>query len=428
MRKILVLCLMITLVGCNLGSSSAENDESQLPTNTPSDAQSVETTENVSLQPTRTPQPTALPIPTSNLPNNNTNTNVQTTTNDDTPVIDYGDPVFAPLAGSDRGFGVSIGDDGTISGTGVTMFDLSTYQYSQNPINPAQYAVIDQAGMLYIRQPQGDFRVEQGPYTQFPAQTRDTNNSPAIQSIWSPNGQYVAFLVDPAQEASAGLWYFQPNEFGPIQLIVDCPFEGYRGCMIVQPGADNLPRWKSLDVAFSPDSQQLLLTLDLPTEGRQGILTIGVTRNERIRDLRPEILMYEYGSWGADGRILTSGRNPQGLVNVAWINSNGTPSEQVFDASSNGLWMGWAVESANGQIYALGALGAGNTSLAIYDMNGEALTPPIGTTFPERVVWNAERTGVIIESAGRQYIATIYGQVVEITAQSGGYAVNWITN
>lgn len=426
MHKLMMLLLMISLVGCNLGSS--DNSESQIPTNTPIDAQSLETPEVVSLQPTRTLQPTALPIPTSNLPNNNTNTNSQTTGNTGTLAINYGDPVFAPLAGSDRGFGVFLGDDGTINGAGVTMFNLSTYHYSQNPVNPAQYAVVDQSGMLYIRQPQGDFRVEQGPYTQFPAETRETNNSPATQSIWSPNGQYVAFLVDPAQEASAGLWYFQPNQFAPIQLVVDCPFEGYRGCMIVQPGADNLTRWKTLEVAWSPNSQQLLLTLNLPTEGRQGILTIGVTRNERIRDLRPEILMYEYGSWGVDGRILTSGLNPQGVVNVAWINSNGTLSEQVFAPSINGLWMGWAVERPNGDIVALGTIGAGNTPLAIYDMNGEALTSSIGTTFPDRVVWNADRTGVIVESGGRQYIATIYGQVTEITAQSGGYVVNWVTN
>ena len=439
MRKVLIFILFMTiLTGCNLSSSSnAEAEESPIITNTPIDldleSESADEVEENQLLPTRTPQPTALPDPNAPPPTSVDNTNNTTTTTVTAQQVDptaipqqASAPIFSPVSGGQRVFGVNVDDTGSISGSGITLFDIGTRHFSQNPVNSDTYAVIDQLGMFYIRRPQGDFRVEQGPYTQFPATSLETNNSPAVMSTWSQNGQNLAFLVDPAQEASAGLWWFEPGNFAPIQLIVDCPFEGYRGCMIVQPGADNLIRWESLFVEWAPNNTQMLVTLNLPTEGRQGILITEATRNERVRDQRPEIWFYDYGSWGVDGRILTSGRNPQGAINVAWINPDGSRSEQIFAASSNGLWMGWAVQRPSGDIVALGAQGSGGTPVAIYDMNGNALTDLIGTAFPDRVVWNADRSAVIVEAGGRQYVATVNGQVVEITAQSTGYSVNWV--
>jgi hypothetical protein len=87
--------------------------------------------------------------------------------------------------------------------------------------------------------------------------------------------------------------------------------------------------------------------------------------------------------------------------------------------------MGWAVQRPNGDILALGSAGAGG-AVAIYNMNGAALTSPIGDAFPQRVEWSPARDAVLIEVNGRRFVATIDGQVTEITTQTTGRAVNWV--
>ena len=146
----------------------------------------------------------------------------------------------------------------------------------------------------------------------------------------------------------------------------------------------------------------------------------------RSRDNRPPVILYDYGTWGTDGRILASGRNPDGASVVAWINSDGNLNEMVYNASANGLWMGWAVERPNGDIVALGAPGAGNSALAIYNMNGTALTLPIGGGFPQRVVWSPDVDAVLVEVNGQRFVAGLDGQIIDITAQTAGAVVNWI--
>lgn len=428
MRKftlIAVLMLTTMLTACNLAGTSDDDSEAPLLTSTPG-AEAEITEESAFTETTRTPFPTQLPIATAD-------TNAQTDSDTDTSVTSQTIDVFAPpqidpLAADENTFSLQV--DGGVHGDGLNLLQVQTMHYAQNPVNRDLYSVIDTSGMLYITGPNGTgaYRIEQSPYTQFPATSLAENNAAARMSEWSTNGQYLAFIVRAEQQASDGVWYFEPGQWGPLQLIVDCPFDGFIGCNIVRPNPNDptpIRFWVSQDLHWSADSQTILVNTILPEQGRGGIMVMPITRFERVRDERPPILLYDYATWGADGRILASGLDPNGTANISWIDANGTVLENVYPADQNGLWLGWAVERPDGSIVALG--GANNTgAVAIYDMDGNAMTAPIGASFPERVVWSPDRSSVIVETQGQQFIASVDGQITNITSSVGNTAINWL--
>lgn len=433
MRKFtMVMCItgLLLLAGCNLSGSPEQDNEQALATPTVETLDIEETAEVQNVQPTRTPFPDApTALPTLNNSSGTTGNNTSTTSNTTSQQIQqFSAPVLDVPAQGEHAFSLRV--DGGVNGDGLNLLPLATMYYAQNPVSQNTFAVIDTSGNLYITSPNGAnaFRIEQGPYTQYPAASLETNNAAARVVAWSPSGQYLAFIVRNEQQASDGVWYFEPGQFGPLQLIVDCPFEGFIGCNIVQPSPDdpiNIRQWTSKEIYWSPDSNTLLVNVNLPQHNRRGIIIMPITRFERVRDMRPPVHLYDFGTWGADGRILASGAGPDNTVNVMWLGADGTAQDVVYPASQNGLWMGWAVERPNGDIIALGAPTA-NQAVAIYDMNGNALTEPIGIGFPERVEWSPDRSGVIVEMQGRQYIATIDGQITDITVPTGNTAINWV--
>lgn len=435
MQKLWIIILILLLAGCNLPNNKEDEEEPieiTLETQTPQ----ITSTPTVTIQPTRTPFPTPGAVPTSRnspteLPGVNVTAQVApvaTTSNGNGTSVSVSvpasAPVIQPILDGQRGVLLDTSANGII-GEGYNTLQVEIAHIAQNPANSAQFSIIDTTGMLYVSglNATNAYRVEQGPYTQYPAVSREENNAIAFMSTWSPNGQYLAFAMNAEKNASDGVWYFEPGVFAPLQLIVDCPFEGFIGCNIVRP-PDDVRFWKSKDVHWSPNSQTLLIVAELPQLGRGGLMVRDITRNERIRDERPPMIFYDYGTWGADGRILASGRNPNGAYGVYWLNRDGSLSETVF--SQNGLWLGWAVEQPDGAIVALGRSGDANGAVAIYDMTGTALTSPIGDGFPQRVVWSADGAAVLVEVNGRQFVATTSGLVTEISSQTGNRAVNWV--
>jgi hypothetical protein len=315
-----------------------------------------------------------------------------------------------------------------VTGGGLNLFNFPILQYAAN-LTDNRFSVIDTAGNLFITQAGGvnAIRIDQSPYSQYPAANREQNNAAAEFTAWSPNGQYLAFIVNGDKQAADGVWFFQPGQFGPIQLLVDCPTQGFIGCNIVRPSPqDNIGQWESREIYWSIDSQILLVNVNLPARARRGILIVGVTRDEHVRDQRSPIWLYDYGSWGGDGGILASGRNPDGVSGVFWLNQLGALRQTVFNASASGLWMGWAVQQPGGQIVALGRPGNPDGPVAIYNASGTALTGLIGDGFPQRVVWSPDRKAVLIETSGHQYVADTSGQITDIAAYTGGLTVNWV--
>ncbi|GAB4339442.1 MAG: hypothetical protein Kow00117_20400 [Phototrophicales bacterium] len=428
MYKILILFILLLATGCNLPNSQEELQEETLvlTQQTP--------TPTITTQPTRTPLPTLEEVPTSYnpptpLPTANLNTSPQATPNNTNAAVSVSvtvapnPPLIQPIQNEQRAVLLTTSPEG-ILGQGYNTLQIDIAHIAQNPANASQFSIIDTTGMLYISglNATNAFRVEQGPYTQYPALSREENNAIALLSTWSPNGQYLAFIIHAEKNASDGVWYLEPGQFAPLQLIVDCPFEGFIGCNIVRP-PDDVRFWISREIYWSPNSQTLLINAELPQRGRRGLMIRDITRNERIRDERPPMIFYDYGTWGADRRILASGRNPDGIAGVYWLNRDGSLNEIIF--AQNGLWLGWAVEQPDGAIVALGRMGQPDGAVAIYDMTGTALTPPIGDGFPQRVVWSPDANAVLVEVNGRQYVATTSGLVSEISSQTGNLPVNW---
>lgn len=328
-----------------------------------------------------------------------------------------------------RAFALST--DGGISSTGFNLLDDTTL-FMRNPVDPNLYVTTDGTGNMYLTgvNGAGAYRPDMSPFSQFYAPTRDENDAYVSAVAWSPDGRYLAFIVAGRKVAKDGVWFFQPGQFPPIQLMVDCPSSGFPGCSITS-NPTNPDLWQSMILRWSPNSDSILVNLQLPGEGRDGIIVLNVTSNERARDVRPPVYRYDFGTWSADGsRILVSGHGEDGHVFVGWINRDGSFSELLYDAEANGLWMGFANPSRGGAIYALGApgdRGGPREPLRIYNMSGVALTDPIGEGYPQRAEWSPDGSAVFLQSNGRQYIANINGDVREITGQvAGARAVNWV--
>jgi hypothetical protein len=339
-------------------------------------------------------------------------------------------PTLIPLNTQTMAFAIS-----TVGGVSTSRFNLlgDTTLFERNPANPAEFATTDSSGLLYLTGVNGSgaARIDVSPFSEFIPQSRDENNAYVAAIAWSPNGQYLAFIVNGDKLANDGVWFFTPGAFPPNQLLVDCPNPGFPGCAIVNNGSDP-DTWESRSLAWSPGSDTILVGAWLSGESRAGLVIVPVSRNERARDTRPPVFRYQYGIWeNGGGRVLVSGASPDGHVFVGFINRDGSFSELVYDAEANGLWMGFANQARDGSVYALGAPGGRGgpaEALRIYAMNGQALTGAIGDGFPQRVEWSPDGSAALVVVNGRQYVARINGEVSEITGQaSGARAVNWVS-
>lgn len=336
-------------------------------------------------------------------------------------------PTLAPINPAVRAFALST-DGGLVRG-GLGLIQNATL-FERNPANPAQYAVTDSSGLLYFTGLNGENarRIDQSPFSQFVPLSRAENNAFVADIAWSPDGQYLAFLVDGDKLPVDGVWFFAPGQFPPLQLLVDCPMPGHPGCSIVtSPAGPDL--WASLALDWSRDA--LLVRTWMPSKNRAGLTVLPVTRDESIRDARPPVYAYDYGSWSNDGnRILVSGSGPDGNVYLGWINRDGSFSELVFAARDVGLWVQNAVQRPDGSIVTLGAPyaeGGPGAPMRIYNAAGIPITGPIGAASPQRVEWSPDRSAVLLIVNGRAWLADVNGTVADISAEvAGANAINWV--
>ncbi|MBI5670719.1 MAG: hypothetical protein HZC41_22225 [Chloroflexi bacterium] len=327
------------------------------------------------------------------------------------------------------------------STAGLTGFNLpgdnpDPTLFARNPRDFNLFASTDAAGNLYLGGTI-NHRLNSSPFMQeITPQTREENNAYVSAIAWSPDGNQMAFIVAGRRLADDGVWVFDLTTLDPLQLLVDCPTPDFPGCIITS-NRENPDYWESRWLQWSPTSDALLVGVHIPQENRDGIVILPRSYEEKFRDVRPPIFRYQFGTWEImqqerDERILVSGAGPDNHVYIGWINRDGTFSELVYDAEANGLWMGYANQAADGQIYALGAPGDRNgprEPLHIYNMAGQAITPAIGGSveMPERVEWSPDGTQVFVQTGGQQFIASINGEVRDITGQvAGARAVNWV--
>ena len=246
----------------------------------------------------------------------------------------------------------------------------------------------------------------------------DQNRNRIVELDWSADGQQFSFRIDTPSRldnGAAGVWFWQPID-DPVhgttyQIIRDCVKPGYSPCNFVNPSSAR--HWKTINVQWSPTqgSNSLLLTLQLPQEGRNAIAVAQAVRDPNYAQNAPNFVRYDYGHWNLDGfGITVSGRRPDGRVIIGAVNNDLSGEQVILDASARGLWVRDAVRRPNGQYVALGRPGGpGSGPLALYDGNGNQLTGFIGDAAPEAVRWYPIRSLVVVTIRGRQYTVQVEG-------------------
>lgn len=301
-------------------------------------------------------------------------------------------------------------------------FAVDTRFFAPNPVFANSYALTDSFGMIYYQTPNGD----EGTFTfapffdGFSVGSAEENKNFVTYMAWSPNGQFLAYLVNPpagTDNVNAGVWYWQPaleSQNDPTYtLLRDCAFTGQLSCGLVNGRPANF--WRSLKFEWAPDSGGLLVTLELPEEGRRALAVVAAVRDASYANNAPAAFQrYDSGYWVSGSQILVSGRRPSdGRVVIAYVDRNLNGEQVIFDASAAGVWVQDAVQRPNGQIVAFGKACCPDGPLSLVDGAGNALTGPIGDGLPQRVEWFRDRSGAVLHINGRQYRVLVDSRRVE---------------
>ena len=309
-----------------------------------------------------------------------------------------------------------------------------TGEFWRSPVDPSDFVVISDIGLLYTKDGEEVFRPSAPPFDPVNIDTREQNDNFVTDVAWNPNGENFAFIVDgdlyhpQPRLLNDGVWFYDWNTNAMRKLVIDCPYPEHRGCLFTA----NRSFWsESTDLEWSPDGSTLLVRVNVTRwfdgwEGFKGALL--VVPPDQNPEVQPTELIYDYGSWSNDGqRIVVSGRSQHGPIFIGTVNPDGSDERILWNAGEAGWWVQHAVQRSDGQIVALGRPGDRNGPMQIIDQNGNPLTGPIGTNTPENVVWSPDRGAVLIEVEGQRYVAFIDGRVENITDRlAGATAVNWV--
>ncbi|TVR24884.1 MAG: hypothetical protein EA396_00350, partial [Anaerolineaceae bacterium] len=296
--------------------------------------------------------------------------------------------------------------------------------FARNPANPDQYVQTSENGVLTINTGAGD-QIPAKPFSPFVAQVSapEQNDYFVTAVAWSPNGRYVAFVVDggrgghPDPTGEDGVHLLDTQTGDSRALVRDCPREGHPGCIL---GGGRDFEAHSVDLHWSPDGTRLIVRQHIPDSGRGALL---ITPLDQSSERQPPTLRFDYGAWTNDGgRIVVSGRSAAHGVIIGTVAPDGDDLRVVLDGSSRGLWLQDAVQRPDGSFVALGRPAA-ESAVRIIDGNGNFLTPPIGDGAPQSVTWNAERSAVTVIVDGRGYVAYTDGRVVADSAGGDGATI-----
>ena len=293
-----------------------------------------------------------------------------------------------------------------------------------NPLDSNSWVRTDYTGLLRFR-PIGvgheDVLTYSPFHAGFSASSIEQNKYRIVELDWSADGRQFSFRIDTPpglDNSAAGVWFWQPIldriHGATYQIIRDCVAPGYNPCNFVNPSSAQ--HWKTIDVQWSPTpgSNSLLLTLQLPQEGRNALAITQAVRDPGYANNAPHFVRYDYGHWNLEGRGITvSGRRPDGRVIIGEVNNDLSGERLILDASARGLWVRDAVRRPNGQYVALGRPGGpGSGPLAVYDGNGNQLSGFIGDAAPEAVRWYPNRNLVVVTVNGRQYTVQVQGGTI----------------
>lgn len=292
--------------------------------------------------------------------------------------------------------------------------------FAPNPAFPESFARTLPSGLLVFTPPGG---AEQ-PFTFSPfyqgydAPDARSNKNYVSDIVWSPDGVKLAYLIAPPPDTdniAAGVWFWQPEQSlstdPSYALLHDCPAQGWLSCGLVSGRPAN--HWRSLKVAWSPDSNRLLVTLDLPEEGRGAIAVVDAVRDAQYANNAPPIARYDSGNWLRDGRLLVSGRRPSdGRVIIGTVNADFSDERVILDATASDLWVQDAVERSDGSIVAFGRPCCPGGALRLYRADGVPMGDFIGDNAPESIQWASNGDYAVVTVDGVQYV---------VNARTGGF-------
>jgi len=290
---------------------------------------------------------------------------------------------------------------------------------ARNPTNPNEFAAVDPVGLLYlVNIATGERRrMEFSPFSQFAAGSFNDNKTQVREIAWAPDGAALAFRITSNEagrnDGNDGVWYWQREQTQAtdptFHLLRDCP----PGCGLVSNPSDP-DQWIARTFTWSPNSGAVLIEVDLPTEGRRGIVVSQRRRDSEQARTRPPVCRYDTGNWADNGQqIIASGNGPNGQPALHVINQD---CSVVNNIGTSGLWMQNAVERPNGQIVALGSPNGQNSAMRLYAANGNPLSDVIGDGPPQRVTWNAARDSVLVVVNGRTFVVQLRGGSWQVNA------------
>jgi hypothetical protein len=328
-----------------------------------------------------------------------------------------------------------IGVDGSLAvGRGLDLIPgLNTTLFARSPTNPNNYALTNPVGTLFTRSATGANRPSTYPFISEEFYSLLDNNLYVREIAWAPNGQRFAFIIDGDLHTQGrpldddGVYYMDWGSNTSHKLLHDCPDEAHR-CYF---GGSIETYFQSVTLEWSPQSDMLLVTVDLPEwraasgERKGGLFFVSTGQSP---DSQPPSALYDYGSWTVDGqRVVVSGYTWDGRTIISTVNRQGQGEQLIFNAGAAGWWVQNAVQRSNGQIIALGRPGNRHGAMQIINQAGTPLTGFIGYAEPYRVRWSPDRSAVLVSTIdGRHYVAHVNGSIQDITGDVGNSPVDWV--
>lgn len=299
--------------------------------------------------------------------------------------------------------------------------------FVRNPARPNDYAITDTLGQMTVIV-NGQAIGLPAPFTGFPVESRENNDRLVTEAAWSPDGRYLAFIIDNVnrRDANDGVWWWEVGVSAPVQVMHNCR-TGTPNCpdFVTAAGDPGVADgWNAKRIVWSPTSDRILVSVFMGNYGRDGLIVLPRTLDENFKKVRGNICKYEYGDWTPDGqRVVVSGRDSTGAVVLGTI--------EPVTCSVEGQWVGFWAQNAvmsGGRLIALGNTAGAESPVAIVDQDGTPLTPEIGTSRPIEVKWNPTRDVVFVRTSnGESFLASISGGITNISNSIGNIAaVNWV--